>query len=84
MRLLRAAALAELITLAVLLLNLVTVHWRPVSAVTGPLHGTAYLLVIGACLLIEGAPARVRLLAFIPAIGGYLALRDLRRAPGLV
>ncbi|MCK2238653.1 MULTISPECIES: hypothetical protein [unclassified Crossiella] len=80
MRLLRYAALAEMITVAVLLLNLVTVHWRPVSALTGPLHGTAYLLVIAACLLRENTPPRTRLLALIPAIGGYLALRRLQQS----
>ena len=37
---LRVAALVEALTLVALLVNLATVHWRPVTALGGPLHGT--------------------------------------------
>ncbi|MFB6811239.1 hypothetical protein [Streptomyces sp. NPDC056387] len=48
-RLLRIAAPAELLSLAVLLANLATVHQRELAAVVGPVHGCAYLMaVIGA------------------------------------
>ncbi|KPH99518.1 hypothetical protein OV450_5231 [Actinobacteria bacterium OV450] len=48
-RLLRIAAPAELLSLAVLLANLATVHQRELASVVGPVHGCAYLMaVIGA------------------------------------
>jgi hypothetical protein len=42
---LRWAAAVEALSLLVLLLNLVTVHLRPITQLTGPVHGTAYLAV---------------------------------------
>jgi len=74
---LRVAAVVEAATLVALLLNLVTVHWRPVTALGGPLHGTAYLAVIAVVLLLPGAPPAAKLLALVPGIGGWLALRAL-------
>lgn len=75
-RLLRAAALVELISLILLLANLVTVHWAPVASLLGPTHGCAYLFVIGATL--RAAPGRrTRLTALVPGIGGLLVLHRL-------
>ncbi|MCF6522650.1 hypothetical protein [Streptomyces sp. JJ36] len=79
MRVLRTAAAAEAVTLAVLLANLLTVHAEWVSSLVGPLHGTACLLAV-ATARPEGTdgpwPARWR--ALIPGVGGLLALRWLR------
>ena len=50
LRLLRAAAPVELISLALLLVNLATVHWQAVASLFGPVHGCAYLFVIGATI----------------------------------
>ncbi|PZG38069.1 hypothetical protein C1I98_24795 [Spongiactinospora gelatinilytica] len=80
MPVLRFASAVEAISLVVLLVNLVTLHARPVSAVVGPLHGAAYLVVIMITLLAR-APIvpGVRLRALIPGIGGLLAVRRLKR-----
>jgi hypothetical protein len=72
--LLRIAARAEVATLALLLLNLATVHWEAVSSLLGPTHGAAYLVVIMATWQAT-ASRRLRLLAFVPGIGGLLVLR---------
>jgi hypothetical protein len=79
MRLLRIAALIELVTVVILFANLATVHWPVVSSTVGPTHGCAYLFVVIAVLRENGAPVRTRLTAFIPGIGGLLALRQLNR-----
>ncbi|QJY50236.1 hypothetical protein [Pseudonocardia broussonetiae] len=78
MRLLAVAAVVEAVSLVVLLANRLTVHLDPVTSVTGPVHGTAYLVVIGAVLLVPGASRTARLLALVPGVGGALALRRLR------
>ncbi|WP_410673717.1 DUF3817 domain-containing protein [Amycolatopsis sp. cmx-4-68] len=76
---LRIAAAVELATLAVLLINLATVHWPAVSSVVGPTHGCAYLLVI--ILTVQQSRAtRTRATALVPGIGGVLAMRQLARA----
>ncbi|MCI0384045.1 hypothetical protein LJ221_06485 [Streptomyces sp. CNQ085] len=80
MRILRIAAGAEAATLAVLLANLLTVHARPVTSLAGPLHGTAYLVVIAAAWQTTTA-AGARWYALVPGIGGLLALRRLRETP---
>ncbi|MBM2619616.1 DUF3817 domain-containing protein [Actinoplanes sp. LDG1-06] len=74
---LKLAARVELLSLLVLLVNLATVHVQPVATVLGPLHGCAYLVVIGATIA-ETGQIRPRLLALIPGIGGVLARRSLR------
>ncbi|MGW5349741.1 DUF3817 domain-containing protein [Streptomyces sp. NPDC004031] len=76
---LRIAAHAELISLTVLLANLFTVHLRPVSSLTGPTHGCAYLFVVVATWRLERAPSAAKALAVVPGIGGLLALRQLDR-----
>ncbi len=71
---LRTAAVVEPLTLLVLLVNLATVHAGGVAAAVGPLHGTAYLVAIAATWAGDH-PTRVRLLAWIPAVGAALAVR---------
>ena len=78
MRLLRIAAVVEFATLAALLVNLVTVHWAPVASLLGPIHGCAYLAVIGATWQLTKNRTN-RLLALLPGIGGLL-VRDRSRA----
>jgi hypothetical protein len=74
---LRVAARVELVSLLVLLANLVTVHARAVATLVGPLHGCAYLLVIGSTLAATRR-GRPRLLALVPGVGGLLAERRMR------
>jgi hypothetical protein len=62
----------------VLLVNLFTTHIEAISSLVGPLHGAAYLVVITATLLSATASSGVRWRAAIPAIGGLLALWQLR------
>jgi hypothetical protein len=75
---LRAAAGAELATLAMLLANLATVHWPAVSSALGPIHGCAYLFVI-VLTVRQSRSARTRATAVVPGIGGLLVLRQLAR-----
>lgn len=82
-RLLRVAAAVEALTLLVLLVNLATVHAPAVSGAVGPTHGAAYLTVIVATLLYEGAPTAARWWAVVPGVGGLLAVRRLQRAQPL-
>ena len=74
MPLLRIAAIVELASLAALLTNLATVHAPAVASLLGPLHGCAYLLVIGAAWHLSRS-VTTTLLAAIPVIGGVIALR---------
>nr|WP_221374734.1 DUF3817 domain-containing protein [Actinoplanes polyasparticus] len=74
MRLLRTATGVEFFSLVVLLGNLATVHVPWVATLLGPLHGCAYLLVIGATAAATSR-TRPRLLAVVPGVGGLLALR---------
>ncbi|AGL20631.1 hypothetical protein [Actinoplanes sp. N902-109] len=79
--LLRPAAAIELGSLLVLLLNLATVHWQTVAGLVGPLHGCAYLVVIGATVH-ASRDLRTRLTALVPGIGGLLATRRLAATNG--
>lgn len=74
--LLRIAARVEFASLVVLLANLATVHLAPVAQLLGPIHGCAYLFVIGATLQAT-KDAKTRLSALAPGIGGLLAERRL-------
>ncbi|MFE7181862.1 hypothetical protein [Streptomyces erythrochromogenes] len=78
-RVLRIAAQVEAASLALLLANLLTVHTEAVASLGGPVHGTAYLIVI---LTVRRASAdpTARWQAWIPGIGGLLALRRLGHA----
>ena len=77
MLLLRVAARVEFASLLVLLANLATVHIAVIATLAGPLHGCAYLLVIGAT--VAATPrGRPRLLSVVPGVGGLLAERSMR------
>ena len=80
MRALRVAAVVEAVSLAVLLVNLVTLHAEAVTSLGGPVHGTAYLAVIACTWLVPTGP-KARWLAVVPGVGGLLAVRGTARAP---
>jgi hypothetical protein len=73
-RWLAVATTVELVTLAVLLVNLATVHWAPLASAVGPLHGTAYLVTAVLAWQLP-VPRGVRLRGLVPAVGGLLVLR---------
>ena len=73
-------AVAETVTLIVLLVNLATSHAKSVTSTVGPIHGVFYIMVIIVALLIPQLPNRIRLVAAIPAIGAPLAAWLMRRA----
>ncbi|MEU0371961.1 hypothetical protein ABZ070_17190 [Streptomyces sp. NPDC006283] len=78
-RTLRFAAAVEAASLVVLLGNLFTTHTPAVSSLVGPLHGTAYLVVIAATATAPSAAASgARRHALVPGVGGVLALRRMR------
>ncbi|GAA3740644.1 hypothetical protein HDA32_002600 [Spinactinospora alkalitolerans] len=79
---LRLASAAEALSLVVLLGNLLTVHWAPVSSIIGPVHGCAYLMVVAATWLVPGASVGARIRAWVPGVGGLLATRALVRDRG--
>jgi hypothetical protein len=72
---LRIAALVEIVSLAVLLTNLATVHVAAVASLFGPIHGCAYLLVIGSVWHLTHSKTTTALAA-IPIVGGMIALRQ--------
>ncbi|WNI26625.1 DUF3817 domain-containing protein [Streptomyces sp. ITFR-16] len=74
-RALRIAAHAELVSLLVMLINLVTAHLAPVSALMGPLHGCAYLFVVVGTWRTGFVTTAARAVALVPGVGGLLALR---------
>ncbi|MFD1828863.1 hypothetical protein ACFSJS_04185 [Streptomyces desertarenae] len=81
-RALRIAAGTEAVSLALLLLNLLTVHAEAVASLAGPLHGTAYLAAIAAAWqATTAADASARWYALVPGVGGLLALRRIGRDP---
>ncbi len=77
---LRLLALAEPVTLAVLVTNAALGHKAAVAAALGPVHGGCYLAIIIGFLVREGTANRTRALAAIPGIGGLLATRTIQRA----
>ncbi|SFS52409.1 hypothetical protein [Saccharopolyspora flava] len=72
---LRVLGGAELGTLLLLLLNLVTIHDPVLSGALGPLHGLAYTATVLAAVLLMRGRHRVWLLALVPGVGGLLAAR---------
>jgi hypothetical protein len=80
-RLLRISAVVELTSLVLLLANLATAHWPSVASLLGPVHGCAYLFVLGATFR-ETRELPIRLLAIVPGVGGLLVVRRLRRRAG--
>ncbi|MEU6106306.1 DUF3817 domain-containing protein [Streptomyces flaveolus] len=81
MRTLRIAAAVEAVSLVVLLINVFTVHAKPITSLCGPLHGTAYLVAIAMTWTAPGsAGSGARWLSLIPGVGAMLALRRLNGA----
>jgi hypothetical protein len=78
LRSLEVLSILELASIAVLLLNLATLHLRPVTAALGPAHGALYLAVAATALLGRGLLARTRWMALIPVAGGVLTLVNVR------
>ncbi|GGT86247.1 MULTISPECIES: hypothetical protein [Streptomyces] len=79
MRTLHIAAGVEAASLALLPANLLTTHAEVISSLTGPVHGSAYLVVIAVTWQLTGAaPLGARRRAVVPGVGGLLALRRLR------
>ncbi|MFC7339874.1 hypothetical protein [Saccharopolyspora griseoalba] len=72
---LRVLGGVELGTLALMLLNLVTIHHPVISGALGPLHGLAYTATVIAAVLLMRGRHRVWLLALVPGVGGLLASR---------
>ncbi len=79
LRTLAVLSVLELATLAVLLINLATVHARPVTQLMGPLHGAVYLAVVVIVVFAPGLRVGERLLGCLPVLGGALALWRARR-----
>ncbi|MGV9310352.1 hypothetical protein ACWENQ_40985 [Nonomuraea sp. NPDC004354] len=76
---LRIAAAVELVSLIVLLGNLATVHLPAISSLAGPVHGCAYLFSVVAAARDRQRTLTAVALAWLPGIGGLLALRLLDR-----
>lgn len=57
-----------------------TVDIQAVAAMTGPVHGCAWLFSIFAALRDPHGSRRTTVVAAIPGVGGMLALRRLNRA----
>ncbi|WP_223623056.1 hypothetical protein [Microbacterium sp. EST19A] len=79
LRTLEVLSVLELLSIAVLLINLATVHVDGVASVLGPLHGALYLAVAVIALLGRGLMLRTRLMALIPALGGVFTLINVRK-----
>jgi hypothetical protein len=77
---LRICATIELITFAMLLTNMATLNVPTVAALTGPVHGFAWLYGVIATWRDSRSTGQRVLLAAIPGVGGMLALRSLDRA----
>ncbi|MGE0219196.1 hypothetical protein [Mycolicibacterium sp.] len=71
-------SILELVSIGALLLNLATVHLRPVAAILGPTHGALYLCVAATALMARGLLPRTRALALVPVLGGAFTLVNIR------
>ena len=79
LRTLEVLSVLELLSIAVLLINLATVHVDGVASVLGPMHGALYLAVAVVALLGRGLMLRTRLMALIPVLGGVFTLINVRK-----
>jgi hypothetical protein len=70
----------ELASLAVLLVNLATVHARPITQAMGPVHGAVYLAVVVIVVFAPGLRLRDRVLGCLPVVGGSVAVWSAWRA----
>lgn len=73
---------AEMVTLALMLLNIVTVHEPAISSVLGPVHGLAYTGTVIAGVLAAAGRHRIWALSLLPGVGGWLAYRGVTPAGG--
>lgn len=76
---LRALALLEPLTLAVLLINVFALHLPALAQVVGPVHGACHLGIIVVALLVDGLRPLDRLLSLVPGVGGLLVDRRASR-----
>jgi hypothetical protein len=79
LRALEVLSVLELLSIAVLLTNLATVHVDGVASVLGPVHGALFLAVAVTALLARDLMLRTRLMALIPVLGGVLTLINVRK-----
>ena len=77
-RALGVLSILELVSIAVLFTNLITLHLRPVTIAIGPIHGALYLAVIVTALFGRDLRLRTRLCALVPLLGGVLTLINVR------
>jgi hypothetical protein len=78
LRALELLSILELVSIGVLLLNLTTLHLRPVTVAMGPVHGALFLAVAVTALFGRDLLLRTRLCALIPVLGGVLTLVNVR------
>ena len=78
LRTLGVLSVLELVSIAVLFANLISLHLRPVTVAIGPIHGALYLAVIVTALLGRDLRLRTRLWALVPLLGGVLTLVNVR------
>jgi hypothetical protein len=79
LRALEVLSVLELVSIAALFGNLLTVHAPGVASALGPVHGALYLSVAVTALLGRGLLLRTRLLALVPLVGGAFTLGNVRR-----
>jgi hypothetical protein len=80
--LLLGTAWAETTTLAILLVNIATVHAPAVTSVVGRLHGGLFVVCAAACVLAQrwrGWSWPFVVATLLPAIGPVLAIEKVRR-----
>jgi len=79
LRVLGILSILELLSIAILVGNLTTVHIDGVASVVGPVHGALYLAVVVSALFGRGLLLSTRLLALVPVLGGIFTLVNVRR-----
>ena len=79
LRVLGILSVLELVSVAALFGNLLTVHSDELASALGPVHGALYLSVATTALLGRGLRLPTRLGALVPLLGGVLVLISVRR-----
>ena len=74
-------AALEIATLAVLVLNLATIHDAVIARIIGPIHGVIYLTVALIALLSPGLTWTTRLSGVVPVVGGVRRHGGCEHAP---
>lgn len=77
--LLAVLAILELLTLGALLVNLATMHLRPITQLMGPIHGAVYLVIVVIMIFAPGFKPFDRFLGCLPVVGGAVALLRAKR-----